>query len=391
MGYPPRVTTDWYPILIVGAGPVGLTLALHLLREGFAVIVLERRPTLALDPRATTIQPPVLESLADLGILEAVDAKGRRVHGLEYWSWGKRRERLAHFSLDSLRDTTAYPFRLHCAQPDLVQVLYDAVEEAMPGTVHLGERVTGFIDQGNYVEVKVEAQGRTRSLRASWLCGADGTKSFVRSQLDLPMHRLPGSDTFFTAEVDDLVPEVRGEGIGHAAFLLTPLGPALFMRMRDTARILLRMDGTRVDDKTPDLVAGIVFGQDSGLKLHNRAMYTVRQQVAERWVDNRVVILGDAAHATLPVNGTAMNTGILDGASLAEALPDEAAVLAWQDVRRSEVTERVDVHANAEHQMLVADGLFATRSRREHLAGLQADPRAAREHLLRVSLLDDRD
>lgn len=386
------MTTDRYPIVVAGAGPVGLALALGLLRQGFAVLVFERRTRLATDPRATTIQPPVLEALADLGVLGAVDARGRRVTSLQYWDWGSERELLANVPLNAMRDVSAYPWRLHCTQPDLCAVLHEAVERELPGTVQLGSRVSGFIDRGDYVEVQVEGGGRPRTVRASWLCGADGAQSAVRKRLDTPVRQLAGVDTFLTCEVATPMHQLRGVEIGDAAFLFTALGPALFMRMADCVRVLMLVDpeeGT-ASTRDPEAVARIVFGADSGVELRNRAVYTVQQQVATTWRQGRVLLLGDAAHATLPVSGTAMNTGILDGFLLAQALPHEARVEQWERERRTELEGRVDANALAAHRFLAADGWIARKNRRDYLTALGRNPTAARAHALRASLLEDR-
>ncbi len=392
LAYAPRVTTDRYPIVIAGAGPVGLTLALSLLQQGFAVLILEKRPHLARDPRATTIQPPVLEVLADLGLLAAVDARGRRVHALQYWSWGAERALLAEIPLDLLRGRTAYPWRLHCSQPDLCEVLLAAIEAQLPGTVQFESRVTGFVDRGHYVEVKAESEGRTRTLRASWLCAADGASSGIRRILDVTMRTLPGVDTFLTGEIPDPTPALRGTPIGDAAFLLTKLGPALFMRMPASARLLLLVDPDDgvVEQPCASWVARIVFGEGASVDLQARGVYTVEQRVATRWRVGRVLLLGDAAHSTLPVSGTAMNTGILDGASLAEALPDSDAVDRWEKERRADLERRVDANAHAAWRFLTADGWFAQASRRLTLQRLARDRAAALEHVARASLLDDR-
>jgi 3-(3-hydroxy-phenyl)propionate hydroxylase len=392
------MSTTLFPIVVVGAGPVGLSVALGLLRAGYHVIVFEQRAKIPKDPRATTLQPPTLEMLESLGILETVAALGRRVDALDYWAFDHgRRERLASLPMAALSDDTAYPYRLHVAQPDLCAALLAAVEGEVVGTVHFAQKVVGLTDKGDCVDVEVKQGGRVRRIRAAWVCGADGLSSGTRKHLDLPMRRLTRSDVFFTGEaplqIDAAIEGRHGVRLGDASFLYTDAGWALFMRMRESVRLLLAAEAleTGIPDSASLLAMASELVGEETLRIENRGVYTVQQQVAESWRKGRVLVLGDAAHSTYPVSGTAMNSGIHDGYTLSQALQrDEEGVAGWERSRRQEVHERVNAYANKTYKALHATGLFSRLSRDRYLRRLATDEKAARAHLLRASMLEGR-
>ncbi|MCB9675836.1 MAG: FAD-dependent monooxygenase [Alphaproteobacteria bacterium] len=389
------MSTALFPIVVVGAGPVGLSVALGLLRQGYHVLVFEQRSELADDPRGTTLQPPTLEMLQHLGVLEAIEARSRRVDRVQYWAWdAKRPERLADLDLGLLADDTPHPFRLHCAQPDLCRELHAAIEAIAPGTVHLGQKVAELHDRGDCVDVEIDERGRTRRIRASWLCGADGVGSGVRRKLELPVRRMSRPDVFFTCEtdlaIDDALERRYGVRLGDAAFLFTDRGWALFMRMQHSARLLFLASENHTSESLHAMTRAL-YGADPHVQIGHRGVYAVQQQVAETWRKGRVLVLGDAAHTTFPVSGTAMNSGIQDGYALAQALPKgEEGVAAWEVERRTEVHARVNAFAGEAYRTLGATGLFTRFGRDRHLRAVSANAAAARNHLLRASMMEGR-
>ena len=99
------------PILIIGAGPVGLSLATALLQRGLSVAVFEADPELNTEIRASTFHPATLEMFAEWGVIDSVLASGHSVDRLQYWERGTR-ELIAEFDYKLIAGDTPYPFRL---------------------------------------------------------------------------------------------------------------------------------------------------------------------------------------------------------------------------------------------------------------------------------------
>src|ERR1700754_1718839 len=111
------------PVLIAGAGPVGLTVALNLVRRGIPVTVLEAGDRIADDPRAGTIHPPTLELFATVGMTDAMLARGYVVRNYQYRD--RRTGVVADFDLGALADDTPYPFRLMLEQHKICAILIE--------------------------------------------------------------------------------------------------------------------------------------------------------------------------------------------------------------------------------------------------------------------------
>ena len=381
-----------YPVIVIGAGPVGLSLALSLLQRGRYVLVFEQRPTLAHDPRATTLQPPTLQMFHDHGVLAEMEARGRRVHALQYWDWPTRR-RLAEVSLASLRSHLQTPYRLHVPQREVCQVLFAAIEALQPGTVQLGNRVESFTDHGEVVDLVVQQDGRQRMVRGSLLCAADGSRSPVRSALGIELVRTGEKTPFLTFETDldggDVLEMQLDGDLADSAWLVRKQGWGLFMRMADSVRFLVTVGEAdargMADAALKPLQTEMFAGQD--VHCRYRAIYLVHQGIAERLHQGRVVLLGDAAHATFPVAGTAMNAGIHDAFELAGTVAVEGSLADWAARRRAAVEHHVNTHARATSAALDTKRRGEKRSRDRYLAGLSA-PEAAREHVFWASMME---
>src|SRR5215470_18694973 len=115
------------PVLIAGAGPVGLSAALNLVRRGIPVIILESSDRIADDPRAGTIHPPTLELFATVGVTAAMLARGYVVRNYQYRD--RRTGVVADFDLGVLADDTRYPFRLMLEQHKICYLLLDRLKD----------------------------------------------------------------------------------------------------------------------------------------------------------------------------------------------------------------------------------------------------------------------
>lgn len=386
------------PVVIAGAGPVGLTTALSLAKADIDVVVLEQRPAPAQDARATTVQPPVLEVLDELGVLDALLAQGRKVERLQFWDLANRKP-LAHLDLGLLADDTRFPYRLHVAQPQIVATLTEALEAQQPGAVRRSHKVLSFQDRGPDVMVEVEDSGQRVEVAGRFLVGADGVRSTVREALRIEMDAAHNPVGFVSARADlalvDAFQQRLGPGalpVAGASYVLHDDGWALLMQMRDHVRILLPATGSDTTSLSREAMVEqteAILGTGWGVEMESLALYHVWQRVARTWRTGRALLAGDAAHSAWPVGGTSMNFGMLDAHALAKALRDgsEAALDAYAHGRRAAAERALLSGADALMHVIDPWGMWERSARRRLLATLAADPLEARRHLRQLSLL----
>src|SRR5216117_3996722 len=130
-------------ILVVGAGPVGSVAALACARFGHRVTLLEAQERIDDSPRASTTQPPTLEILAELGLIDEYIAQGLVARTFQFWDRPTLRL-IAEFDFDRLRDATAYPYVVQTEQHKLALMSIERLGAMANATVRMASRVTGL-------------------------------------------------------------------------------------------------------------------------------------------------------------------------------------------------------------------------------------------------------
>lgn len=381
------------PVLIVGAGPVGLSLGLALRQAGIDTRVIDHRPGIPRDHRATTLQPKTLELFARWGVLDNILRAGVRVDRLQYWDWSRRPSLLAELDYRSILGDTACPYRVHLDQFTICDILLDALERSYPGTVLWGTKALELVDQGDHVSVTaIDREQQMFVFRASVLAAADGHGSTIRERLGISISGIGESVGFISAFAP--LDAYEDSHLCDVCYLYDDAGWAMLMTMPDRIRMLLPSSGDAdaTSAKATEVLSRRFIGPDAKDKLRSLALYRVKPGVADRLRVGRVVLVGDAAHAAYPVGGTAMNFGIHDADVLVGALcvGAEEALDYYAVSRRNLAQEHLIKRANASLQALSAHGLWSRAGRARHLHGIAESPQKSREHLLRLSMLDER-
>lgn len=386
------------PILIIGAGPVGLSLGLALGRADIPAQVFEADAELNTQIRASTFHPPTLELFAQWGVVEEVIRHGYKVDRLQYWERDPRRV-VADFDYSAIANDTPYPYRLQCPQHIATRVLKPAVEAAgIP--MHMAHRLIDFTDDGDGVTARFETPDGPKTVQGAYLCGADGSHSTVRKQLGVGFQGKTYEDRFLLIGTDlqtgDLLP-----GAAQVCYIFDPREWVIILNLPDIVRIVFRMRDDEEEsialqeDNLRARVAGF-FGPVPPFNIKTTQLYRVHQRVADSFKIGRVLLLGDAAHNNNPSGGMGMNSGIHDAANLAEKFtrlvqgePDSV-LDEYASQRREYAVQSVQLYTDQQYNNMVMEDEQARQARNDSLSGAASDPERARAYLLRASMLEDR-
>ncbi|MCD9143682.1 FAD-dependent monooxygenase [Streptomyces albireticuli] len=333
------------PVLVVGAGPVGLVVACELLQQGVPVRVVDANRNHSLHSRAISVWPRVLEVLRRIDVADTLVERGHRVSGVGYYSSGRL---LGTARLDRLPDTP-YPFGLMLAQSRTEEVLEKRLAE-LGGTVERGVRLTGLAQRPDHCAVTLEHEdGATEETEVPWLVGADGAHSTTRKLLGIPFEGDQPDVSFAIADahVDgDLSDRLLGYCYSPGGSLaLGPLGDGVFR---------LAVSVPHPEDDTPPPLALFQEVLDARAPGHGvvrglkwSTTFRVRVRTAARFSAGRCFLAGDAAHVMSPAGGQGMNTGLQDAVNLGWKLAGVArgrldpAALDSYDAERREAAHRV--------------------------------------------------
>jgi len=311
---PPHV-----PVLIVGAGPTGLALAVQLARYGIRFRIVDRSLDRAHESRALAIQPRTLEVLANCGISPDLLAVGNRAVQLRLHT-GRRVIPLRLFDI-GVRDT-AYPYLLFLAQAETERI-FAAHLSLLDIDMDRGRELVSLRPDGdNAVATLRDLSGSIETVRASYVVGCDGPHSTVREQAGIAFTGSAYPQTFVLADV-----EADGieRGVVHA-FLSGPRGPLLFFPLGTPATwrmIAMRAPGDAGPVDEPVTLARLQALTDAAtetrITLHDPVWLTdfrVHKRGVSRYRAGGVFLAGDAAHIHSPAGGQGMNIGIQDAVNL---------------------------------------------------------------------------
>jgi 2-polyprenyl-6-methoxyphenol hydroxylase-like FAD-dependent oxidoreductase len=326
----PAVTS--IPVLIVGAGPAGLVTAIGLARHGVRSILVERHSTTSIFPRATGVSTRSMEIFRGWGIDEAIRRGGWRVipRMAVVKRFDDRSPVEAALGFPSEDDTRPVSPTTAAVSPQdhIEPVLLDHYRE-LGGEAWFSTELVSFAQttDGVLATLRDRVTGECRTIHAGYLVGADGHRSAVRAQLGIAMQGPPDLGQFFSilfrADLSDVLGEKRYglytlEGDGPPRVLVPsgtddryvhaiPLPPGL-----DEATVAAMFP----PERCVALIREVTGRPDLDVELLATAAFAFSAQIAERWRDGRVFLVGDAAHRMTPRGGRGMNTAIADAFDL---------------------------------------------------------------------------
>ena len=385
-------------ILVVGAGPVGSVAALASARSGHTVTLLEAQHRIDDSPRASTTQPPTLEILAELGLIEEYIRVGLIARTFEFWDRPTLR-RIATFDFDCLRGETDFPFVVQTEQHKLAGMAVARLQ-AMPNVeIVMGCSVTEIRQD----ETQVTVVAGERQFIADYVIGADGGRSTVRKCLDIEFEGYTWAERFLviTTKFDF----AAALGCCYRSYMADPQEwTNLFKVAGDDLKGRWRAVFNTREDESDDEALSDAAVRSRLARIHvpegdreyvHLNLYNVHQRVAKSFRTGRVFLCGDAAHVNNPIGGLGLNSGIHEAWDLTGLLDkvlredaDPASLDAYEHRRRPLNIEYVQEQTVANKRRLEERDPVQRARRFDELRAAADDPARHKAFLMRASLLE---
>jgi 3-(3-hydroxy-phenyl)propionate hydroxylase len=386
-------------VLVIGAGPVGVIAAYRLARAGIDVVLLEAEAYCKEDMRASTLHPPTIAMLHDLGVLETLDAEGLRAPVYHYRN--RRTNEVLAFDLGELADLTPFPYRLQCEQFKITRLLTKLIEAHPHGAVHFQRRLLGFEQGADGVTLKVETPLEIETYQADYVIAADGASSLARKLLEIPFDGFTYPEKFLTLSTSWPVEEAIS-GLALVNYVADPDEWCVLLRVPEFWRVLVPAAEDETDaDLLSDAKKNDVFRRLVGdaaaeaLQTDHRTIYRVHQRVARTYRGGRVLLAGDAAHLNNPLGGFGMNSGVHDVWNLTEKLiaiyaegGDADSLLDLYDrQRRAVMHEFVQAQTIRNKKMLETNSADAQIAYQQEMEAILKDDARRRDYLMTQAML----
>jgi 2-polyprenyl-6-methoxyphenol hydroxylase-like FAD-dependent oxidoreductase len=360
-------------VLIAGAGPTGLTLALSLARRGVLPRVISQAEGPGEHSRAIVVQARTLEFYRQFGLADEVIDQGviaDAAHVREGGDDGEAHE-VTSISFKDLGDNISpYPFALAYPQDAHERFLVGKLQET-GCKVEWGSTLMGFSEEAEGIRAQVSRDGRLEEIRAQYLCGCDGAHSQVREALKIGFPGGTYEQLFYVADVRIARGFDRDLYINLGEHILTLMFP---VRANGMQR-LIGLVPPELSDRTDLTFENIrnKVERQLGVKVVEVnwfSIYRVHHRVSEKFRVGRAFLLGDAAHIHSPAGGQGMNTGIGDAVNLGWKLVhvlQERANLSLLDTYESErigFARLLVATTDRAFTALVAEGLIGEVIRR---------------------------
>ena len=383
-------------VIVVGAGPVGTVAALACARHGLSVLLLEKEDRIDDSPRASTTQPPTLEILAELGLIDEYLRVGLVARTFQFWD-RPTLQLVAEFDFARLQGETAYPFVVQTEQHKLANMAIDRLRGIPNAEVRTGARVTGVSQTNESVTVETPSG----KILADYVVGADGGRSTVRKALDIEFEGYTWPERFLV--ITTRFDFQAALGCCFRNYMADPQEwTNLFKVSGDDLKGRWRaVFNTREEEKDEEALSdAAVRARLSRIHVPERErdylhlnLYAVHQRVAKSFRKGRVFLCGDAAHVNNPIGGLGLNSGIHEAWDLAgllnRALRGEPGELdAYERIRRPLNIKYVQEQTIANKKRLEEREPAQRAKRFAELRAMAEDPKRHKAFLMRASLLE---
>jgi 2-polyprenyl-6-methoxyphenol hydroxylase-like FAD-dependent oxidoreductase len=353
-------------VLIIGAGPTGLVLALWLTKLGVDVRIVDKTAEPGTTSRALAIHARTLELYRQLDLAQAVVDRGHLVPAVNLWAKGKKAARIAFENVG--QDLTSFPFLEIFPQDEHERLLIERLQQAGV-KVERRTELTHFVERHGTVVAHLRGpDGSEEICEARYLAGCDGAHSIVRTTISAEFPGAAYRHLFYVADVEASGPALDGElhvDLDEADFLAVfPLAGQGRARLIGTVRDerAAHAETLKFEDVSRRAIEHMRL---EVRRLNWFSTYHVHHRVARQFRAGRAFLLGDAGHIHSPAGGQGMNTGIGDAINLAWKLaavlngraPD--ALLDSYETERIGFARRLVQTTDRVFTFATAEGLFA--------------------------------
>jgi len=360
------------PVLIAGGGPIGLALAADLGRRGIKTLLVEERDDKLAPPKMLEVSVRTMEFCRGLGIAEKVRNWGFP-HDLPLDSvfvtdlQGYELGRVRTTSLGSRQDSDFSPERGRpCPQTWFDPILQKCARSFPQVTLRYNTRLEGFAQDADGVTATLRNQsGRVETVRAQYLVGCDGFDSTVRKLLGIEIRGEPHIDWSMTIYLR--IPELPSRhGLAYRYVFVGPEGTWSFLTLvngKDLWRLqIVDIDEARLNNVDIPALVKRCMGREVAYTVEHKDLWVRKRTVADCFMDGRVFIAGDAAHAHPPNGGLGMNTGIQDAfdlgwklAAMIDGWGGEGLLESYDDERRPASARAAEVSLQNYRRLISAE------------------------------------
>ena len=388
-------------VLIAGGGPVGLFCALLLGRAGVPVRLFESGPRFLDDPRAATTHPATLEVLGAAGLVDDMEKTGLVAPTFQFWDRPSGKL-VAEFDHKILAGETPYPTVIQCEQFKTSRIMLDRLA-TMPNVEILMEHAIVSLDQdSSRVTARVKTPAGEKTFTGAYLIGADGGRSTVRKQSEIPFEGFTWPERFLVLTTPfDFEKEL---GYCYRSYFADPDEWCNCFKVAADGppglwRTVFPADASAVEadllgDEVVQARLQRFFPQAKPYDIVHRNLYTTHQRVAATFRKGRVLLAGDSAHVNNSIGGMGLNGGLQDAANLSEKLASvlmddapEALLDLYSLQRRTVSIEFVQEQSIANKKRLEAKEPAERERNFDALRKTAADPEKARDFLRRSAML----
>lgn len=301
-------------VVIVGGGPVGLFTGLCLHSRGIPFTIIEKRTEIISGSRSLGIHPVSLELFEQLGIIDTFLDAGLKVHRGHAHSGRKLLG-----TIDFKDCPQPYNFILLLAQSETERLLKEHLQKTCPKALIEDAEVIALDQQDDFVRLDIRKNNEVHAIETGYVIGCDGKNSFVRNTLGIKYKGERYPDTYIMGDFQD------STEYGQDAVVYLPKEGLIecFPLPGEMRRWVIKTD-EYINHATPEMITDFIRNRINvnvdASTCTQHSSFGVQHYLADRFIVDRVLLAGDAAHVVSPIGGQGMNLGWIDAWHLANVM-----------------------------------------------------------------------